>query len=442
MPPHKKLQAPPLGGIAGICARMSDKFGVPAETAEQAADNISYLTFVDPHTGLPSIAHEYLIGASGFRNGTVVQFRGVGGTGKSAFCMLEYASANRNGTAYCGHVETEGALMTRSRIAQFGLHPGLLAIPKGINSFEKCTEFIDTFRCMIRGGDPKGSISEAGRKSATKFKAEDAEDPDCKYPILIGVDSMSALGKDDNVHTDIADMSKTAQIGWFSVKVREWLKQRVELYKAQNLTLFLTTHETKQIDMGPAKGYGGPKKTSIAGEAIKQYDTVALDFTANDWKGADGSAIGKIIGLKTFKNRLVREGRRVAFYLTDEHGFDMIHTDATFLMSEFGPFKTKGYGYINSECKRDGYGITCPAVLGDGKRTKSEEEFVRALYDKPELLADIRNAYRVCGYGLPHETTYQNEYDENHLYIGPQPDARESSENEGFPEEDASEPEE
>lgn len=440
MAPRKKLNDQ-LSGMEAICAKMSEKFGVQAETLEQASKSISYLTFMDPHTGLPSIAHEYLIGAAGFRNGTVVQLRGLGGTGKSALCMLEYASANRAfPRAFCAHIETEGALMTAGRGGSFAIHPKNVAVSKGLNSFEKCAEFVDTFRCVIRGGDPKGTVNDLGRKSATKFKVEDAEDPECKYPILIGIDSLSALGKDDNVHTDISDMSKTQQISWLTVKIREWGRQRASIWQQQNVTLFLTTHETQAFDIGK-KSYTGPKKSSVAGEAIKMFDTTGIDFTANDWKGPDGTVVGKIIGLKTFKNRMVREGRRIGMYLSDAHGFDMIHTDATFLMSEFGPFKTKGFGYVNSECKRDAWGIYCPAVLGE-KKTKSEEEFVRAFYEKTDLLMDVRNQYRVCGYGLPHESMYENEFDENHFYIGPQPDASESESNDGFPEDDAAEPEE
>lgn len=413
----KKLEGPRKGTMASLLARMAETAsGLHASTAVDYARSWRYLAFMDPKTGLPSIAHEYLLGAAGFRAGTVNQFRALFAKGKSSLCMLEYASAFRNGGAWCAHLETEGAGMSASRIAQFGMDPGQLAIPDKVDSFEDAVSFIDTFRCIIRGGDG-GSINELGRKSATKFKAEDAEDPDCLKPILIGVDSLSALGKDDNTRLDVTDMAKTQQISWMTVKIREWMRQKAQVYQKQLVTLFLTTHETQKIQMGPMAMLGGPKKTSIAGDAIGMYDTVGIDFDASPWRGKDNGIKGTEIKLKVFKNKLSMAGRNVSMFLTVEDGFDLIHTDAEFLLGKSSPF-SEGAGIFKGAnlCKRDAWGIICKP-LGD-KRFKTEEEFVRAFYDNKEILDTVRDGLRIVGYGLPHEQRYKSQYDENGFWIG------------------------
>jgi len=417
MAPRKKLDKGPVkGSMASLLAKMAGDFGVNVRTAEDAAKSWRYLSFVDPHTGLPSIAHEWLIGAAGFRAGTVNQFRALFAKGKSSLCMLEYGSAMRNGGAWCAHLETEGAGMSASRIAQFGVDPTNLAVPDGVDSFEDCVEFIDTFRCLIRGGDG-GSINELGRKSATKFKKDEAEDPDLEKPILIGVDSLSALGKDDNTKIDVADMSKTNQISWLTVKIREWMRQKALVFQRDLVTLFLTSHETQQIQIGPMAGFTGPKKTSVAGNAIGMYDTTGIDFNTRDWKGRDGSLLGTEVILKTFKNKLNAPGHSVSLFLTKENGFDMIHSDAEFLLGRDSPF-ADGRGIFQGTrlCYRHSGGITC-RPLGDST-FRTEEEFVRAFYGNKDVLDTARDGLRIVGYGLPHEVKYKNQFDENGLWKG------------------------
>ena len=415
MPPRKKLSSSPeKGTMAAILAKMSNEFGIKAETAEDYSKSWRYMDFVDPFTGLPSIAHEALIQASGFRAGTVNQLRGQAATGKSSLCMLEYASACRNGGAYCAHVETEGAGMNNTRVASFGIDPNNLAIPRGVNSFEATVEFVDTLRCIVRGGDG-GSINEMGRRSATKFKKEDAADPDCTKPIIIGIDSLSALGKEDNTRTDVADMSKTPQLSWLTVKIREWMRQKASVYERDQLTLFLTTHETQKIKIGPMAGFGPPEKTSVAGDAIKMFDTVAIDFSVKDWKDKAGEVVGTEMILRTFKNKLGRAGKKISFFLTKDNGFDMIHTDAEYLISSpFSPFAANAGIFGCEPPNRWGQKIRFPHF---GKEFGSEEEFVRWFYENKEVLDQARDGMRIFGYGLPHESKYRSEY-ENGVYIG------------------------
>lgn len=415
--PRKKLvpDGPARGSMASLVARMAAN-GIQAVSGEDYSKTWRFLTFADPKTGLPSIAHEWLIGASGFRAGTVNQFRGLAAAGKSSLCMLEYASAYRNEKAFCAHLETEGGGMSNTRIAEFGLRPADLVIPDDVYSFEDAVAFVDTFRCIIRGGDG-GSINELGRKSATKFKAEDAEDPECTRPILIGIDSLSNLGKDDDVNTDVADMSKAKQPGWFPRQIKAWLRDREKKYERQLVTLFLTSQETVKIGTGGGM-YAPPEKTSVAGDAIKFFASIAIDMSIKDWKDRSGVKIGREMMLKTFKSKISGAyGHKVSFFLTDDNGFDFIHSDAEFLLGKDSPF-ADGRGIFRGErlCYRHANGITC-RPLGD-RSFRTEEEFVRAFYDNRDVLDTCRDGLRIWGYGLPHEVKYHGQYDDDGRWIG------------------------
>lgn len=444
MPPRKKLDTgPEKGSMKSFINRLRQN-GVSVTTAEEYSKSWRYLTFVDPKTGLPSIAHEYLIGAAGFRAGTVNQLRGLAATGKSSICMMEYASAIRNGGAFCAHIETEGGGMTNTRTAEFGLSPDNLAIPeedensekKGM-SFEDVVKVVDTVRCAVRGG-LGGSTNDLGRKSASKFRREDAEDPDCTKPILIGIDSLSNLGKEDDTQQDVSDMSKAKQPGWLPRQVKAWLRAKAKVYEKDLLTLFLTSQETVKIATG-ASSFMPPEKTSVAGDAIKFFDTVAIDVSCKDWKDKSGIKVGREMMLKTFKSKLsCAAGRRVSFFLTDHDGFDMIHTDAEFLLGKDSPF-ADGTGIFPGTrlCYRHAGGITC-RPLGDAA-FKTEEDFVRAFYANKEVLDTVRNGLRIMGYGLPHETKYKSQFDENGIYIGPNSEVKSYAGEENEPEEEPGE---
>ena len=428
MPPRKKLETGPLkGSVADVMRRLGQDHGISSTTAEEYSKTWRFLDFRDPKTGLPSIAHEYVIGASGFRAGTVNQLRGLAGTGKSSICMLEYASAVANGGAYCAHIETEGGGMSNARTAEFGIDPRVLVIPDDIRSFEAVVEFVDTFRCIIRGG-LGGSTNELGRRSATKFKTEDAADPERTKPILIGIDSLSNLGKEDDADQDVTNASKARQPGWFPRQLKAWLRDKSKYYERDLLTLFLTSQETVKIATG-MPSYGPPEKTSVAGDAIKFFDSEALDLSVKDWKDRAGLKVGREIMLKNFKSKLSgAAGRRVSFFLTDEDGFDMIHSDAEFLLGKDSPF-ADGRGIFNGTrlCYRHAGGITC-RPLGEGS-FRTEEEFVRAFYDNRDVLDTARDGLRIWGYGLPHETRYKRNFDDNNMFIRAQPqDGREQDE--------------
>lgn len=418
MSPKKKEESKP-GAIQSLLARMAAA-GSHAVTATQQSKLWRYLDFRDPRTGLPTISQEWLIGCRGFRSGTINQLRGYKASGKTSFCMLQYGAAQllSNNESPCVHIETEGSGYSPDRIAEFGVDPDTLLSFDGMNSLEAIAERIDDIVCHVRGGFG-GSIGAMGRKVKSQYG--EGIDPECRLPILIGIDSLSMLGKNDLAETDVVDLSKTPQIAFIPKQIREWFRERAKRYEEKYVTLFLTTHATLKDITGTAAMYGGPKRTSVAGDAIEQIDTVAIDFPdRKDWKDDNDKSkvLGTVIHPKVFKNKLNFPGNDIEMFLSKGNGFDMIHTDCTFLLDrKESPFNADNGVFVEtSEIKpvrgmfatRYGGKIKCHLLRND-RDFGSEEEFLRALYDNEDMMMQIRSGLQIRGFGLPFETKYKDE---------------------------------
>ena len=405
--PKKSVLPPEQGGskVSQLIGRLAAKHS-NIMTAEQAMKNWTYIDFMDPKTGLPSIAQEWFIGARGFVAGRIAQLRATYSKGKTSYCMLQYGAAQKQYDAFCYHVETEGSATPADRIFAIGADPKTL-LQAEHSSLEDCLASIDELVCEVRGGFG-GSIGAAGR--AVKTVYTDPIDPDCEHPILIGVDSLSALGRQERVETDIADLSKAAQIGNTARTMREFFKDRVQRFNQKKVFLMLTTHETVKIDVG-VKAFAGPQKTSVAAEAIGIHVSYGIDFDSGKWMDkSKGIQIGDVIKLKTFKNKISPRNRAIELYLTTNNGFDLIHTDAEFLINHPASPFADGAGIFEGSklCSRNAWGISCKPL--SDKTFKSEEEFVRAFYDNTDMLNTIREKMRIRGFGFDFETKY-DQYD-------------------------------
>ena len=380
-------------------------------TAASLTEEVRYIDVWNPLADIPSIAMEYLVGAKGWLAGRICQERATFGKSKSSFMYLQYAAAQKRTGAYCLHIETEGAPSPADWVASFGCDPETLhMIPQ--NSLDSCLEFIDEYICEIRGGFG-GMTGDSGRSRKTEFTNPD--DPDMKYPIMIGVDSLSQLDQEEKVDKDIADMSKTAQPGYVAKKMREWFALRTQRMYDKQACLFLTTHETTKIQTGPMAGFGGPQKTSKAADAIAINATYAYDIRNSIWKAnRTGEAIGKENVFSCFKNKWSGDyfngaKREVALHLKIGHGFDLIHSDTEFLMKHASsPFSEKMGLFERSQVpQRTSAGIKC-TLLSD-KTFRSEEDFIRALYGNEDLLMALREALRLRGFGFKFESGWKQQ---------------------------------
>lgn len=370
-------------------------------TASDLMKTWRYIDLINPKEDLPCLSLEWLFGCRGLLAGRILQLRATYSKGKSSFMMLVYGAAQKIADAFCYHVETEGAAAPPDYIESFGCEPEKLIIDE-IDSLEECLEQLDVTVAEIRGGFGGTTSAATGRKVKSKFT--DPLDPNLESPIVMGIDSLSSLGLEGRVEEDVADMTKTSALASHSRKIREYFRDRVARFKKTQALLMLTSHETAKIATG-GMGGGGPQKSSLAQEAIAIHATYALDLRSKAYRDKDkGEQLGDIVTLKTTKNKLAPKNRELDMYLVWNQGFDLIKTDAEFLISHGSSPFTK------QECYRHSHGITCKPL--SDKSFKTDEEFIRALYADKELLNAIREKMRIRGYGFGFEARYTPSLDE------------------------------
>jgi hypothetical protein len=381
-----------------------------AYTATKLADTWRYVDFVNPTAQLPCIALEWLLGCRGLLAGRILQLRATYSKGKSSFMFLTYAAAQLMSDAFCYHVETEGAAAPPDYIASFGCDPDNLVMDE-LSSLEECLGRLDEVIAQVRGGFG-GSVNPATGKTL-KTKYTDPLDPDMNMPIVAGIDSLSSLGLMDNVDEDIADLTKRPQISGHSLKLRDYFRRRSARFKQTQTLLMLTSHETAKIETGK-RTFGGPKKTSLAQEAIGIHATYILDVAAKKYTDKDsGVQLGDIVTLTTGKNKLSPKNRILDTYLVWNKGFDLVKTDVEFLLNHGASPFTKDELYRHSR-GRLGSGITCKPL--SDKAFASDEEFLRAFYNNQDLVMSIREKMRIRGCGFDFETKYkpsQSEIEDN-----------------------------
>jgi RecA/RadA recombinase len=384
----------PVSRAASLVGALGEN--VDAYTAGYDPTRWRYIDFYNPQYKSPSIALEWLFGGRGLLAGRVIQLRAKYSKGKSSFMYLMYASAQLLSDAFCFHVETEGAIAPADYINSFGCDPDNLAVAEH-NSLEECFENLDEVIARIRGGFG-GMKGESGQWKKTQFT--DPLDEDMAVPIIIGVDSFSALGLDDQVREDVADMTKTPAISSHARKLRDYLRRRTQRFKRAQALVMMTSHETASIQTGPAAyGGGGSKKSALAQEAMGIHATYIVDVNSKPWKDKNtGNRIGDIITLITEKNKLSPRGRVIQLYLRWNHGFDLITTDTEFLLKH-------NESPLASVSKRHSHGISCPPL--SDKSIKTDEEFITKLYANTDMLQSLREGLRIRGLGFDFEVNYR-----------------------------------
>ena len=85
------------------------------------------------------------------------------------------------------------------------------------NSLGAVFTTLDSFVCGVRGGFG-GSIGDTGRVRKTVYT--DPLDPTNRYPIILGVDSFSALGDQKGADQDILDISSASALAYVARELR------------------------------------------------------------------------------------------------------------------------------------------------------------------------------------------------------------------------------
>lgn len=412
MPRTKKQADSGNKGLASLIASLQSSINpdeVIVSTASQLYKELQWIPFIDPMSGHPCIALSWLIGCKGFPTGRITQLRASYSAGKSSFLYYLYACALRGQTdedvkAWVGHIETEGAPNPPDYIKYFGLDPDSFAYISA-NSLGAVFSVLDTIVCQIRGGFG-GSIGDTGRVRKTVFT--NAQDPTNKYPIILGVDSFSALGDKKEASQDVLDISNAGAMAYVSRELRRYLRDRQQRFARTNTSLFVTSLETAKVASGPM-AYGGPQKSALGQEALAGAMSFGLDVSDRKWMDA-GEDVGSIQTLKTFKNKFAPRWRSIDLYRAKLGGYSIIDTDLNFLIghpeSPFAPGKVLNPSGGSAISRAGGY-IRCPA-LNSQKAYKSKSEFMFELYDNKDLFMTMLEGLRVRGYGFDFETNFSS----------------------------------
>jgi len=352
-----------------------------------------YIDFWNPRTNTPVLALEYLFGSRGVLIGRLMKLEAMYGVGKSSFMYYVYGCAQQSMNAWCYHAETEAAPAPTDFIASFGVRPEDLMIQQP-KSVEALLEQIDKIICTIRGGFG-GEMGETGRMKKTTYTSP--LDKDKESPIVMGVDSVSALGLDDLVDIDVTDATKRGEIAKHARLLSGFLQNRILRFKETQTLIMLAAQLKSNIQVTHMAGQKA--ETTIADKPIGYHATYILHMTGVKYVDqATGSNVGDKITLKTTKNKVSDKDHEVTMYLIRNHGFDLTHTDMDFMVSHpASPF-------ADGEVKRYNGGVICKP-LSDKKFT-SEDEFLQALYANTDYLMSLREKLRVRGFRFAFEAAY------------------------------------
>jgi len=379
-------------------------------TAGELLGSYRYIDFCNPRSGNPTLAMEWLFGARGLWAGRLLNLIAKYSKGKSSFMYWMYACAQRLASgAWCCHNETEGAPAPPDFIASYGADPDDLLMGES-RSLEEMMSWLDETEANIRGSWGTGSIDPAtGRAKKSKFT--DPFDADLAQPIVVGIDSISALGVENGAMMDVSDKTKTAQPGIQSKKLREYLSERNMRFKQRQVLLMLASHQTDKLDMGG----GGMKAKGAdvncrAKEALGIYATYEITLDSKKWcdDKPPYTQYGDIVTIRTTKNKMAPRYREIRLYLRTGSGFDFTQTDMDWLTSNpCSPFVNatlkEKYGDLTT------YGAKVTCKLLQEKPFATADEFLNALYANKELVTSMRRDLRMRGFGFDFETKYKDQ---------------------------------
>ena len=379
--------------------------------ASDLMKNWRFIDFRNPALGLPCIGLEWYFGARGLLAGRIMKLQAKYGVGKSSFMWLVYASGQvPTCDAYCYHIESEAAPPPPDFIWSFGCDPSKL-VTEQPKSLEQCFNFMDEIICHVRGGLKGGINPETGKQQKSKF--DDPMDPNMEAPIIMGVDSVSALGLETSVEADIIDMRATEAIAAHSKKLGIYFRDRSERFKLTQTLVMMAAQEKAVIKTGGPFSHqaGDNKKNSTLGDTpIGFHSTYVVEMHNNKYVNKDtGEDLGERITCFTTKNKLSPKHRTIELFLVRDHGFDLVKTDMEFLTKH--PASPLA-GHI----ARSAHGVKSDLVAD--KSFKDDMEFLQTFYANADLVMACREKMRIRGFGFNFETKYmpsQQEIEDNVL---------------------------
>ena len=405
---HKKTEGSkdPTQNLLSVLARQATKqkkTGIGFSTVSQDMANWRWIDFCDPLFNSPCLLLEYMWGARGMLAGRMMKIEAEQGVGKSSYMMLQYAMAQKMHNAWCIHAEGEGATAPPDFIASFGCDPDKIITQQlQVRSIEACFNTLDFQTSTIRR-QPSGSDDK------------DVIDPDKKYPILCGVDSISSFGAEDNMEEDgTTEVSQGGgALGMHARFMGKFFRDRWSLFENRDVFMMIIAQLRAKMDLGP-KFPGAPpqpqgeKQTTLAAQPLNYHASYRLDMRSKPLKYGPEKGYeqyGELVTLKVVKNKLSPKGKSVEVPLVWNSGFDMVMPTFTFL-STMGAITLPSGGTFELHKKSGGW-IDCEALGVKNATTGAERDIVLKLYANQDLLMALREALRIRGFGFKFETNYQ-----------------------------------
>lgn len=399
MGPRKKLQESG-NNITDFLSKVqnNNKLKMPTLcSAANISDNWRWIDFIDPKTNLPCLPLEYLFGCRGMLSGRFVKIEADPGIGKSSYLFLQYAMGQISADVFPLHFESEGAPPPADYIAKMGCNPKKIGMSQP-RSIEDCMEQIETLVYEWRKGDP-----------------------DKEHIVIVGIDSISGLGSDNdaNIGAEYDKMTTAnctnsgAGLAGHARFFSKWFRERGCLWLIEHDVMLVGTAQLKDnIVIGGPPGFQLPadqKKKTIADTVLNFNASYILAMKSSLLRNKDKVDIGELVTIRTKKNKISPKNREIQLPLIRGEGFNLLEAAFDFLKFR-SPFNLKDGSQFIIEQK--GPWISCPTLFDSNLSSNSEnkEAIVRKVYENTDLLMAIRESMKIRGFGFDFEKEYeQNE---------------------------------
>lgn len=394
----------PLRGALDILTKQAKKSRlghVNFQTVTDTSKNWRWIDFNDPNTGQPSLLLEWLWGARGMLAGRMLKIEAEEGVGKSSYMMMMYGIAQQTSNAWCIHAEGELATAPQDFISSFGCDPDKIISPEfDVRSIDECFNKLDWLSYQLR--------------RAAANESDKVIDPDMKYPIVAGVDSVSSFGSAANMEDDgVAMDSGKGGLGLHSRFLSQWFRDKWSAQVRRDMLLMVIAQVREKIDTGPSFPGSVPKRkeiTTIAARPLNFHCTYRLHMRSKPLYDDERKVYGELVTFKTTKNKLSPKGRQIVVPLIWDQGYDL--TSATIdMLNMLSPIKLSN-GYEFTLNRKSGGWIDVPALQDKAFRSGSEAEILQGIYANQDLLMGLREALRIRGFGFDFESRYVPSHEE------------------------------
>lgn len=399
-----------VGGLDGLiqsvqaAAKTKTAIGA-ASTLTKISDqsaNWKWVDFVDPRTGYPVLAIEYLFGTRGLLCGRMYKIEAMESVGKSAFCYFMYGAGQRTCDATCLHMESENATPTDDYVASFGCDPAriLEARPGSLG------------RALY--------LSEELVNNAKQVPAK-SEDPNdlLDKPILLSWDSVSGFSSDEDLEGAATESSNAGGLGYHSRKIGEFFRDFGWWLSERDVALIATAQLRDKIETGGpfSRGRGGPSglhdndPTTIAAKPLNYHATGRLQMSAKSlWEPKSPGAAemvnnGVLVTFRLVKNKLGWAYRKIPpVAMRRDQGFDFTMQTYDFLKEGSPWFTESGEAIVSIETRGSWYVCEKYGIKGQGEDTK--RAIMDAILTDHETVMKLREVLRIRGYGFAFEKKY------------------------------------